>query len=133
MKTVEPYWDGLLELYCSCAGCLDKMIVKVNKDCDSEDTFYFEIRYADKPNLWQRLRRCWQYVKGWKTLEISFDEILLNAGQAEELSKVLYRRVKAYRKKMGTYYRGTKEKGKIRIENNEDLANEIYKEGGGCL
>jgi len=109
MKTIKPYYDDLLELYCSCAGCEDKMVVRVDKKFyENDDVFYFEIQYSDPANLWQRVKRCWQYIKGWKTPELSFDEILLNAEQAEELSKVLYRRVKAYRKKIGTYYKGPK-------------------------
>lgn len=115
MKTIKPYYDDLLKLYCSCVGCEDKMIVSVEKKFyDNDDPFCFEIQYSDPANLWQKIKRAWRYIRGWKEPELTYDCILLNSEQVEELSKVLYRRVKAYRKKMGTYYKGPKEKEVIK-------------------
>ncbi|MCK4359404.1 MAG: hypothetical protein KAW92_11825 [Candidatus Cloacimonetes bacterium] len=110
-KVVDPDFDHLMTLYCSCPGCEDKLIIKVfKKHYTNDDIFFFEIVYDDPPNLWQRIKRAWKYIRGWKQPELSYDSIMLNVEQAEELSKALYKRTKKWRKETKAFYKRKKEK-----------------------
>lgn len=113
MKKITPYFDDFAELLCKCPGCDDKLVIRVDKDKyihGGNYSFYFEIQYDEPANLWQRILRAWSYIKGWRMPELSYDEIILDVGQVEELSKMLYKRVKKYRKAKGTCYKGSKNK-----------------------
>jgi len=98
MKTVKADTEGVIKLYCSCVGCEDKLIVEVFKEFHYEDTFIFDIQYDDPPNLWQRIKRAFDYIKGYKVEELSYDCILINADQAKELAKCLLQRIEEYKK-----------------------------------
>ena len=110
-KTVKAHYDHCITLYCSCPGCEDKLVVEVFKQhFVNDDPFMFKIIYDDPPNLWQRIKNAWGYIKGWKRLELSYDSIMLSVEQAEELSKVLYKRTKEWRKETKAFDKGKKEK-----------------------
>lgn len=98
MKTVKAYQDDLIEIYCSCPGCEDKLIVTAfKKKFFNDDPFAFHIKYENQLNFWQRIRRAFDFIKGYKAEEISYDCILMNTDQAEELAKCLLQRVEEYR------------------------------------
>lgn len=98
-KVVKSYWDDLITLFCSCPGCEDKLVVTAEKKFYSNvDNFYFEIVYADPCNLWQRIKTAWRYIRGHRESNLSYDVILLDTEQAEELAKALVKRVNQYRK-----------------------------------
>lgn len=103
MKEIRPFDENLATLYCSCPGCKDKLIIRafkefIRRDSDNQD-FFFEIQYEDPPNLWQRIKRAWDYIKGYKLLWLSHDEILLSTSQIEEMIDVLNKKVEEIRKK----------------------------------
>ena len=98
-KTVKSFWDDLITLFCSCPGCEDKLVVTAEKKFYTNvDNFYFEIVYEDPTNLWQRIKTAWRYIRGHREPNLSYDEILLDTEQAEELAKALIKRVNQYRK-----------------------------------
>ena len=98
-KIVKSYWDELITLYCSCPGCEDKLVVTAEKKFYTNiDNFYFEIVYADPTNLWQRVKIAWRYIRGWREPQLSYDSLLLDTDQAEELAKALIERVNQYKK-----------------------------------
>jgi len=96
-KTIKPYYDDWMELYCSSTGCEDKLVVSIDKDMPiNDDAFWFEIRYCDPCNLWQRMKRAFSYIKGWKEPEIAYDGIFLNDDQIKEMCQTLMVRVEKH-------------------------------------
>lgn len=110
-KVVDAHYDHLMTLYCSCPGCEDKLVVQVfKKDYMNDAPFFFQIVYDPPVNLWQRIRNAWKYIRGWKEPELSYDCIMLDAEQIEELSEALYKRIKEWRKETKKFCKGKKEK-----------------------
>jgi len=97
-KVVKSFWDELITIFCSCPGCEDKLVVTAEKKFYNNDNFYFEIVYEDPCNLWQRIKTAWRYIRGYRELNLSFDALLLDTEQAEELAKALIERVNQYKK-----------------------------------
>lgn len=94
-STISPHWHHLTEIYCSCIGCDDKLVVTTDWDyeehrfrfttTDESAQFYFKIVYSDPPNLWQRIRSAWFYLWGYKTNILNHDDIMINMHQMKRL------------------------------------------------
>lgn len=107
-KVVKAYCDDLITLYCSCPGCEDKLVVTAEKKFYTNvDNFYFDIVYTDPPNLWQRIKKAWRFIRGWREPQLSYDALLVDTDQAEELAKALMERVNQYKEEL-------KKKGGVR-------------------
>ena len=55
------------------------------------------------------------FINRLPNIELSYDEIMLNVKQAEELSKALYKRTKEWRKETKKFYKRTRKSNDQKI------------------
>ena len=95
MKTVKPFYEDLIELWCACGFEDAKMKITVEKKpAFSGEVFYVEIQDKKTMSFRQRLVQAWRYICGSPKTEINCNSLLLDVDQVEEMVQILQKRLK---------------------------------------